>query len=205
MKSSESSKSINRFPPQQSDDSCCISLEKHESEVGKSKRFLKDLGKSAFIYFLCPIIIVSLVTRLLFLIVFIPTPSMEPTVPRGSLCIVNRLAYSGGKTPQYNDIVVFRHPEFDCYLVKRVIATAGQTISFKNGNVFLNANLLNEPFITDQETAPGKKSSYDVPEECIFVMGDNRNNSIDSRFWNDPYVKYSDCIGKIVKLYSIAR
>jgi len=107
-------------------------------------------------------------------------PSMLPTLETGQYLIVSRLAYRFGE-PQRGDIVVFHpstFPEED--VVKRIIGLPGETVSIHGQQVFINGQLLDEPYVGVQNPSDG---AWEVPEGYYFVMGDNRNNSLDSRTW----------------------
>lgn len=127
----------------------------------------------------------------------VPSGSMESTIMTGSRIIINRLAYLSG-TPERGDIISFHCPD-DAdpnaipYL-KRIIALAGETIEGKDGKIYINGNILNEPYISDhsfEDFGP-----YTVPGDSCFVMGDNRSNSWDSRFWTNKFVSYDVIAGR---------
>ena len=108
--------------------------------------------------------------------------SMYPTLKDGDKMIVSGLFYK----PQYGDIVVFKTDRYDPNkaLVKRVIATEGQEISidFDRGVVYINGSPLEEDYIAElTKTKLDFIGPQTVPEGCVFVMGDNRNASTDSR------------------------
>ena len=141
----------------------------------------------------------------IFTMVSVDGHSMEPTLHHAERMVVSRL---GNDSLEYGDVVIFRpknSPETP--YVKRVIATAGQTVSFdfENGLTIVDGKVLDEPYImaTIDESSFGSFSPYFkteevVPEGCIFVMGDNRNNSRDSRFTDVGMVELDSVIGKAV-------
>jgi len=98
------------------------------------------------------------------------------------------------------DIVTFNAPptvHTDEVLIKRVIGLPGETVAIKNGIVYINGKSLDEPYIEDKPKFDF--SQYTIPADCIFVMGDNRNNSYDSRFWGP--LPISDVIGRAIYRY----
>jgi signal peptidase I len=111
-------------------------------------------------------------------------PSMEPTLWTGQFLIVSRLAYWFGE-PQRGDIIVF-HPTDSNYffspedIVKRIIGLPGETVSIENGQISIDGQLLDEPYIRTPAQYDG---TWVVPEGQYFVLGDNRNNSQDSHSW----------------------
>ncbi len=131
----------------------------------------------------------------------IMSPSMEPTLMTGDIVIYNcftadRYNLFGHKNINRGDIVEFiKDNEI---LSKRVIGVAGDTISFsEDGKVVINDAIYLEDYISeDTLTLPGLKETYTVPEGMVFVLGDNRGDSYDSRFWEEPYVKLENIIGK---------
>lgn len=119
----------------------------------------------------------------------IPSGSMENTLMVGDRLIGNRLAYVFSE-PKRGDIVMFDFPDDEEKLyVKRVIGLPGEHVEIIDGLVYINHSEtpLDEPYLKE---APDKfNGTYDVPEGCYFMMGDNRNSSWDSRKWTNPFVK----------------
>lgn len=115
---------------------------------------------------------------------YIPSPSMENTLLVNDRIILNKLAYNYGSI-KHGDIVVFRRPpgEADVEikdLVKRVIALPGETIESRQGKVFINGQPIDEPYLKPKSVTNNLPSTV-VPKGHVFVMGDNRNDSKDSR------------------------
>lgn len=133
---------------------------------------------------------------------YIPSASMEPTLADPCLCIGWSLPYLiDDPYPNRGDIVVFRtsNPEKP-YYVKRVIGLPGETIHFENGDVYINGELITEPYLLEQHStvATGDSDSYTIPDGCVFVMGDNRRNSADSRVMDGHFVKITDIQSRIL-------
>lgn len=129
----------------------------------------------------------------------IPTESMMPTIDPGDRILVNRMSYRTS-SPQRGDIIVFKAPtDPTADYVKRVIAVAGDTIEVKQGRVILNGEAQNEPYVMAEN-----KSTFhaqQVPEGTVFVMGDNRADSQDSRFWTIPWLDVDSIVGKAFLIY----
>jgi signal peptidase I len=108
--------------------------------------------------------------------------SMEPNFHTGQLLIVNRLAYRFG-TVERGDVIVFRFPgnTADDY-IKRVIGLPGETVAVRDGEVYVDGNLLEESYLAPDTTLP-YGGEWVVPADNYFVMGDNRPHSSDSRSW----------------------
>ena len=127
----------------------------------------------------------------------IPSASMEPTIMTGDRLIGNRLAYIND-LPQRGDIVIFKYPDNEKeYFIKRVIGLPGETVTVKNGLVYIDDSdtpLDESDYVVT--TPLGDFGPYKVPEGAYFMMGDNRNNSMDSRYWNHPYVYKDKILGK---------
>jgi signal peptidase I len=108
--------------------------------------------------------------------------SMEPNFHTGQLLIVNRLAYRFG-TLERGDVIVFRFPgnTTDDY-IKRIIGLPGERIVIRDGKVYVNDELLEEPYL-DPNTILPYGGEWVVPVDNYFVLGDNRPHSSDSRSW----------------------
>jgi len=136
----------------------------------------------------------------------IPSPSMEPTLDVGQRVLVNRLTYRF-RSPKIGDIIVFHPPSsLDCgvpvpasepcpksvptpasdYFVKRIVALPGDTLSVRDGHPVVNGKeMTNEPYIAPcgEVAACNMPTTITIPKGEYFVMGDNRGDSDDSRFW----------------------
>ena len=122
--------------------------------------------------------------------------SMEPTLRNGEFVIVNKLAYKLGG-PTIGDVIVFHYPRDPSQeYIKRVIGLPGDQVKVSGGQVFVNGNQLDEPYIA---SPPRYNSEWEVPEGGLFVLGDNRNNSSDSHNWGT--VPLENIIGKALFVY----
>jgi len=122
--------------------------------------------------------------------------SMEPSLQSGEFVIVNKLAYKLG-SPDIGDVIVFHYPrDPDQEYIKRVIGLPNDSVEISNGSVFVNDELIDEPYIA---SPPNYQSDADVPENSLFVLGDNRNNSSDSHNWGPVPMEF--VIGKALVVY----
>jgi signal peptidase I len=123
--------------------------------------------------------------------------SMQPTLYEGNFVIVNKLAYRLGD-PGRGDIIVFYYPPDPTQepYIKRVIGLPGDHIRIDAGKVFVNGSPLVEPYTAVMTNQGGE---WNVPENALFVLGDNRNNSSDSRTWGT--VPLENVIGKSIVVY----
>lgn len=131
---------------------------------------------------------------------YVPSGSMEPTLPTGALMLGDRTAFLRGD-PRTGDVVLFRNEaEFGRkVLVKRVVALPGQTFSMENGRVYIDGRLLEEEYIA--EFSCDRYPETVVPEGCYVVLGDHRTHSNDSRFWEDPFVHREDLLARALFTY----
>lgn len=129
----------------------------------------------------------------------VPSGSMEPTIMTDSRMIGLRVSYllSG---PERGDVIIFRYPDDETKIfVKRVIGLPGETVTITDGTVYIDGEPLEEDYLT--VTTLGDFGPYEVPEECYFVLGDNRNNSLDSRYWDNTYVPEENILAKALLCY----
>ncbi len=129
----------------------------------------------------------------------VPSESMQPTLDVSDIVIANGLAYIND-APQRGDIVIFAGTEGDIkgeILIKRIIGLPGDSLMFVEGSVYINGQLYREEYLyEDMKTYSFK--DYEIPEGCYFVLGDNRIDSYDSRYWNNPYITKDDIKGKMI-------
>jgi signal peptidase I len=122
--------------------------------------------------------------------------SMEPSLQSGEFVIVNKLAYKIG-APDIGDVIVFHYPrDPDQEYIKRVIGLPNDSVEISNGSVYVNDEPIDEPYIA---APPNYQSNTDVPENSLFVLGDNRNNSSDSHNWGAVPMEF--VIGKALVVY----
>jgi signal peptidase I len=119
--------------------------------------------------------------------------SMEPTLWNNEKVLVGKVEYYYSQ-PKRGDIIIVRYPDRDENIIKRVVATAGETVSVSGGCAYVNGKELDEPYIL--EDINGDYADFKVPEGMIFVMGDNRNNSEDSRMSEVGPVPLNKVLGK---------
>jgi signal peptidase I len=160
-----------------------------------TKKILKEIA-SWILVFVIAFAISQFVTKVIILEVEIPSGSMENTIMVGDRVIALRLAYLVSD-PKRGDIIVFPFPDDEKKdYIKRIIGLPGDTIEGKDGYVYIDGSKLEESYVTsllDSDFGP-----YVVPKDSYFMMGDNRNVSEDSRYWDNKYVLRSKIKGKAI-------
>lgn len=153
--------------------------------------------KSFFLDWIIPIlaalVLAFLIHKFLLFKIKVPTGSMMPTVEIGDQLFVTRI--HNPNNIKRGDIVVFNSEELKEPLLKRVIGLPGEHVEIKSdGSVYINGEKLEEDYVK----YPGGKTdmTFDVPEGKYLMLGDNRNNSDDARYWSDPYVDGKDIEAK---------
>ncbi len=133
-----------------------------------------------------------------------PAGSMGPTLRVGDRLLVDKVIYRESR-PERGDIIIFQYPaDLKRTFVKRLIAFGGETVEIREGKIYINGQLANEPTIKDRfyynRGDYGQEgNAVKVPEGYYYVLGDNSASSHDSRFWG--FVPEGNLIGKVFKIY----
>ncbi len=163
-----------------------------KSKIGNEKKYLfKEL-----ITFVMPVVVIFSFFNFIVTIGVVQSSSMEPTLNVGDTCFYNQMAYKEVSDIQRGDIIDFDSEELGKHISKRVVGLPGDKIEFKDGKVVINGQYIDETnyCISEQDTNSSK--IFIVPDESFFVLGDNRGNSLDSRYWVNPYVSFDNINGK---------
>ena len=160
------------------------------------------------------VVVVLVINNVVLINAKIPSESMENTIMTGDRIFGFRLAYGFNmnvfgneiskkwKDPERFDIVIFKYPDDESRLfIKRVIGLPGEVVEIKDGKVYIDGSPtpLDDSFIPEKMV--GSYGPYTVPENCYFMLGDNRNDSKDSRSWKNKFVRFDQLVGKAVVRY----
>ncbi len=165
-----------------------------ENAGGKTGYLFSEILESIAI----AVVLAVIIRVFLFQPFYIPSGSMEPTLQDGDRIIVNKITYRFTELHR-GDIIVFKYPvnpkrDF----IKRVIGLPGETVQIKNSILYVNGRVVTQPFLPKGL----KYADYrlvTVPENAYFMMGDNRNNSEDSRVWG--FLPRENVVGKAMLIY----
>ena len=133
----------------------------------------------------------------------IPSGSMENTIMTGDRLFGNRLAYNR-KSPERGDIIIFRFPDDETQnYVKRVVGLPGETVEIKEAKIYIDGSAvpLAEDYLKEEWKVATGPYYFEVPEDSYLVLGDNRNNSWDARYWDNTFVTKEAILGKAVFRY----
>ena len=120
----------------------------------------------------------------------VPSGSMLNTIAPGDRLLGLRLSYTLFGDPKRGDIAVFRYPLDEVSgvhtnYIKRVIGLPNETVEIRDAKIYINGSdtPLDEPYLWEEWTRVNDDMTFDVPEDCYLMLGDNRNNSSDARYW----------------------
>lgn len=164
---------------------------KTPSTLAKIGQFVLEIFQTVLLALVLYLLIDGVVAR-----VRVENISMRPTLKPGEFILVNKLAYRVGDMGR-GDIIVFHYPlnPQEDY-IKRVIGLPGDEVIVRDGEVFVNGQRLSEDYIM---APPGYEDTWVVPENEVFVLGDNRNQSSDSHSWG--FVPFENIVGRAVVVY----
>ena len=189
----------NDLPAQQAADASALP-ETKPADKEEKPGFWANYG-----YLLVTAAVVLLVFRVLLQLAYVPSGSMEMTIPTDSLLVSWQMPYLvSDPQPQRGDVITFWNREMGKLLVKRVIGLPGEEITFSGGYVYIDGQRLEEDYLPAQGITRSDKT-FVVPEGCLFMMGDNREHSTDSRYWDDPYTRVSDVRARVLICIPVKR
>lgn len=163
-------------------------------QAKKNDSPLKLILKTVLITAAC----VVLLMKVVFNVSYVPTGSMLPTIQLNHICVSWRLPFLfGDPVPERGQIVEFHRDGNSELLVKRVIGLPGDVIRIEEGQIYVNGELLDEPYLLESPFE-GEDTEYIVPDGMLFLLGDNRNGSLDCRVWAEHYISISNLTGKII-------
>ena len=158
-----------------------------------SNKKLKNLFSNWLIPIILAILLAIIINKFILYKIVVPSPSMSPTVEVGNQLFVTKV-YNTSNIKR-GDILVFNSDELHELLLKRVIGLPGDNVEIKkDGSVYVNGEKIKEDYVK----YPGGKTdmSFNVPEGKFLMLGDNRANSDDARYWANPYVDSKDIDAK---------
>ena len=181
-------------------------MEEHENRPVGGKRLAPE-SRGGFWnnwgYLIVTVAVIVVLFKVIFQLSWVPSGSMETTIPEDTLLISWQLPYMvSDPTPQRGDIVTFWSDELGKLLVKRVVGLPGDEITFQDGYTYINGEMLDESYLPRQGITQCS-ASFLVPEGCVFFMGDNRTGSFDCRAFSQPYIPLEKVQGETLLAISI--
>lgn len=178
------------------------------------KYFLKE-ALSWVLVFVVAFAIAYFVDNVIIINATVPSGSMNNTIMEGDRMVGNRLAYRFGE-PKRGDIVIFEYPDDvndpnvkkPKLFVKRLIGLPGEKVEIKDGTIYITNRqdgttdgIYKEDYLKEDWVNGNTGFSFDIPKGQYFMLGDNRNNSKDSRFWKDHFVERKEIKAKALFVY----
>jgi len=164
----------------------------------KKRIILKEILMYTIVV-LSAVVLATLIRVFIFEPFIVPSPSMDPTLKVGDKVIINKIAYKIGSIER-GDIVAFHSPLEEKDLVKRAIAVEGDEITLTSeGEIYINGERITESYIQADQGVSYINQTVTLDEDEVFVMGDNRNNSFDSRYFGA--IPGEDVFGEFLVIY----
>ena len=188
-------------------------LETTEEKKGGKKSIMQEVLEYVKMIIIV-VIVVFILDGVILINAKIPSASMEQTIMTGDRIFGFRLAYGFNfnhfgikiskkwKDPERFDIIIFHYPDDESQLfIKRLIGLPGEMVQIIDGKVYIDGaeTPLDDSFVNGVPL--GNYGPVTVPEDCYFMLGDNRNNSKDSRMWKNTFVRFDQLVGKAVFRY----
>lgn len=176
--------------------------EKEDKKVSKAAGTIKEVISWCLTFGLA-IVLALLLKRYVIINATVPTGSMEHTIDPGDDLIGLRFVYHFSE-PQRGDIIIFDFPDNKAEkYVKRIIGLPGERITIRDAKIYINGreSSLVEPYLKEEWVRATGPYEFEVPQDSYLVLGDNRNDSYDARYWTNTYVTKEDIVGKAYLIY----
>ena len=175
-----------------------------KKETGTAGKVIREI-MSWVVPFAIALLVTLVLKKYVIINADVPTGSMENSIMPGDRLIGNRLAYLK-QGPERGDIVIFEFPDNEEELyVKRVIGLPGETVDIIDGEIYITGDgetmLLEEDYLKETWTVATGDYHFEIPEDAYLVLGDNRNDSWDARYWSNTYVYREKILGEAVFVY----
>ncbi len=171
-----------------------VSAEKKAEKRAAVKKEIIDWCKALLFYCVIPVLLFNY----FFIIAYVPTGSMMPTVNPGDWTLAVRVRNPETSIDRDN-VVVFYSEELDKILFKRCIGLPGEEVEVKkNGSVYIDGEKLEEDYVSSDSRV---SRDFEVPEGSYLFFGDNRGDSLDARYWDNPYISGEDIMGRAIFIF----
>lgn len=159
------------------------------------KRFIKRYRIELIIGIILALVLSKIITSTVFYVALVPSESMKNTLLIGDRVLVSKNI----SEIEVGKIYTFYHN--DTLLIKRLIAVPGDHVKIDGDDVYINNKKLDEPYVSSSMDDDKKiKLDIIVPEDKYFFLGDNRNNSLDARYWDEPFIDKDNIDGRAVRI-----